>query len=165
VKDIKLNLGCCSFKLPDFFNIDIDPSFKPDICLDLKNLDTAFEQNSVDFIFAGHIFEHFNIDDSLLVMRHCKNILKPFRMMMVVVPDYTKCLDLPIEKAEDIIMAKGDHKMLYNSIRLSSMLKQVGFTNVIPIQDLKEVPFLVVPDVNNPIPEKWQTAFLSFSLF
>lgn len=163
--DTKLNLGCCCFKLPDFVNIDIDPQFEPDLCMDLAGLSEEFQAKSVDFIFAGHIFEHFEKDKSQDLMNQCFSILKPFRMMVVVVPDYSKCDSLHITRAEKIILAQGDHKMLFDSGRLRSMLKKAGFTNVTEINDLLEVPYLIVPDVLNPVPEKWQTAFLAYKIY
>lgn len=163
--DVKLNLGCCSYKLPNFTNIDIDSQYNPEICMDLMDLKKKFGPYSVDFIYAGHIFEHFTFKDSLNVMQQCCSILKPFRMMISVVPDYSKCDELPVEKAEHIILSKGDHKMLFNQERLKNMLHQAGFTHVIEITDLLEVPYLVVPDVNNPSPEEWQTAYLSYKIF
>lgn len=165
MNNLKLNLGCCCFKLPHFVNIDIDPQFKPDKCMDLMELEKEFSTNSVDFILAGHIFEHFKKEDSQELMRQCGNLLKPFRMLLTIVPDYTKCADLHISAAEKIILAGGDHQMLFNAVRMRAMLKKAGFTNVFEIKDLTSVPYLVVPDIKNPVPDPWQTAFLSFKVF
>ena len=164
MNDIFLNLGCSAYKLKNFINIDIDPKVNPDLCLDLNNLEDHFEKNSVDFIFAGHVFEHFNKEDSQKIMNTCYNILKPHRSLLAVVPDYSKCDKLEIELAERIILAKGDHKILFNKDRLRTMLGRAGFNYSFHIENLKEVPYLLVSNILDPKPDPWQTAFISLKI-
>jgi len=158
-----LNLGCDSFKLPGFINIDINPEVKPDLCINLMEIDKHYKPQSVDFIFAGHIFEHFKYEDSQNLMIKCRLILKAFRTLLIVVPDYSKCFDLPIEKSEKVIMANGDHQMIYNLSRLEHMLRESGFRCFSEVP-LERVPYLVVPDINNPKPEPFQTAVLALKI-
>lgn len=165
MENIKLNLGCDKFKLQGFTNIDINPEVNPDLVLDLNDLDKKFDPNSVDFIFAGHVLEHLPYANSLNLLKQCSKILKPFRMLMVVVPDYTKCMDLDIEMAEKVIMAQGDHKALFNRDRLYKMIKESGFRFTFEVTDLKEVPYLLVPNIYDPKPEPWQTCFVAFNIF
>ena len=157
-----LNIGCSTFKLSNFINIDIDPSVNPDLVLDLNDLDKKFEENSVDFIFAGHVFEHFDVAETHKIIEKCAKVLKPYCNMISVVPDYSKCSDLKVEDAERIILAGGQHKMLMNSWRLQAILRRCGFNFVSEITELKNVPYLVVPNINDPKPEPWQTAVISF---
>lgn len=164
MKDIFLNLGCSAYKLPNFINIDIDPKVKPELCINLKELKDNFEGNSVDFIFAGHVFEHFKKEDSLKLMKDCYDILKPHRAMLVVVPDYTKCLDQEIDLAERVIMADGDHLMLFNKERLREMLKIAGFRFAYHIEDLSEIPYILVSNIYDPKPDSWQTAFIALKI-
>lgn len=164
-KDIILNLGCDKFKIPGFTNIDINPEVSPDMQLDLLDLDKAFDENSVDFIYAGHVLEHLPFEQSKQVLAKCQKILKPFRVMLIVVPDYSKCLDsVDITTAEKVIMANGDHKMLFNRDRLHSMIKSCGFKYAYEVNDLKEVPFLLVSNIYDPKPDPWQTAFLALKM-
>ena len=160
-----LNLGCSNFKIPNFVNIDIDPSVNPELVIDLRDLSKNFTPNSVDFIYAGHVFEHFTYEESLDIMKQCQSILKPFRNLMLVVPDYSKCSSLPIEEAERIILGCGNHKTIFNSIRITEMLKKLNFHSVNEIVDLKEVPYILVSNIYDPKPEPWQTAFLAFKIF
>lgn len=160
--DIKLNLGCSIFKIPELINIDIDPSVNPDICMDILKINEHYEPNSVDYIQAGHFFEHLSYEDSLEILTLCRVILKPFRMICVTVPDYTKCQNLDIEMAEKVIMGQGEHKILMNKDRLSEMFKKSGFSHYFEIQDLTKVPYLLVSDINNPKPDIWQTSFIGF---
>ena len=143
-----------------FFNIDIDPKVNPDLLIDLRHLENNFAPSSVDFIYAGHIFEHFSYEDAVLIMRQCYKILKPLRNFIVVGPDYTKCTT---EEAliDRVVLAHGEHKIVLSTCRLCKMLKESGFTLVQEIVDLKQIPFLVVPDIRDPHPEPWQTAVLA----
>jgi len=163
MNDTILNIGCDCFKLPGFTNIDINPEVNPDLCIDLMKIDKHFKPSSVDFIFAGHIFEHFTHEDSLILMKKCQSILKRFRTLLIVVPDYSKCIDLPTAKAEKIILANGDHKTIFCKARLEDMLTQCGFRCFSEIS-LERIPYIVVPDINNPKPEPWQTAFMTLKL-
>lgn len=163
--EIRLNLGCSIFKIPGMVNIDLDPGVFPDIVLDLNDLNKYFPPNSIDYIQAGHIFEHFNYDESIQIMTKCQKILKPFRMILVVVPDFKKAADLPIVEADRIILGGGQHKIICTASRIHQMLKESGFYSVIEITNLKEAPYLLVPDINNPIPEPWQTAFVAFKIY
>lgn len=164
MSDVFLNLGCSAFKLNGFINIDIDTSTNPELCIDLKKLRENFEDNSVDFIFAGHVFEHFEKEDSQKLMEDCFKILKPHRTLMCVVPDYTKCLDQHIQTAEKVILAGGDHKMLFHKERLREMLRNAGFQHAYHIENLSEIPYLLVSNVFNPVPDVWQTGYIALKI-
>lgn len=157
---IALNLGCNMFKLPSFTNIDIDPNNKPDLILDATKLETKYEHNSVDFIHAGHFFEHLSSTDGQELFKSCYRILKPFGSFIVTIPDYTKCSEESIEKTEYIIMANGDHKAIYDIKRLEKFAFDAGFRIFMEL-DLTRNPYLLVPDKRNPVPEKWQTSFMA----
>jgi len=164
MSNIFLNLGCSAFKLPRFINIDLDQSVNPDLCINLLDLHEHFEENSVDFIFAGHVFEHLKKEDSQNLMRTCFKILKSHRNLLAVVPDYTKANLEHIATAERIIMAEGDHLMLFHEDRLREMLRTAGFNHAFHIQNLSEIPYLLVSNVNDPKPDHWQTGFLAMKI-
>jgi len=159
-----LNLGCSAYKLHKFVNIDIDPNVEPELCIDLNNLGDHFESNSVDFIFAGHVFEHFKKEESQKIMETCFRILKPHRVLLTVVPDYSKCLEQHITTAERVILAGGDHLMLFNEERLRAMLGKAGFRHAYHIEDLREIPYLLVSNINDPVPDPWQTGFIALKI-
>jgi len=164
MNDIFLNLGCSEYKLNGFINIDFDPDVQPEMCIDLNKLGENFKENSVDFIFAGHVFEHFKKEDSQKLIETCFKILKPHRALLAVVPDYSKCGDIDVETAERVIMAQGDHLMLYNKTRLRDMLRLGGFNHAYHIEDLKEIPYILVANVLDPKPDLWQTGFIALKL-
>lgn len=165
MSDIKINLGCDIWHISNFINIDINPKVKPDLVLNALDIPKHFENNTVSFIYAGHFFEHLEIEESLEVMEICFKILKPHGCLLSIVPDWRKTAELETDDAADkIVMANGDHKILMSSERLSKMLLKSGFKLVQEIHDLNQVPYLLVPDVNNPKPELWQTAFISLKI-
>ena len=164
MSDIFLNLGCSEYKLSGFINVDIDPAVKPELCIDLNKLGDHFEDNSVDFIFAGHVFEHFKKEESQNLMKTCFRLLKPHRILLAVVPDYTKCHDQHITTAERVIMAGGDHLMLFNQERLREMLGIAGFNHAYHVENLSEIPYILVANIHDPKPDTWQTGFVALKI-
>ncbi len=55
---MKLNLGCGFNKLDGHVNIDSDPLCKPDLLFNLEETPWPIESDSVDIIYASHVFEH-----------------------------------------------------------------------------------------------------------
>ena len=108
--------------------------------------------------------EHLPYESSLNLLRKCQKILKPFRMLLAVVPDYTKCGSIDVATAERVIMSQGDHKMLFNSERLYSMIKASGFRHAYELTNLNEVPYLLVANIYDPKPDQWQTAYIALKI-
>jgi predicted SAM-dependent methyltransferase len=46
-----------------------------------------FDNDSIDFIFSEHFFEHLFLDESLSLLRECYRILKPSGVIRTCVPD------------------------------------------------------------------------------
>lgn len=155
-----LNFGCNLFKLPGFTNIDIDPANNPDLLLDIRLLKERYEGNSVDFIHAGHFFEHLGWEDGKKLMRDSYLVLKPYSSIVITIPDYTKAVHETIEDAERIILNYGNHVSLYNIKRLEELAKQAGFRLYTEVE-LDRVPWLLLPAGTDPKPELWQTSFIA----
>ncbi len=159
-----LNFGCNVFRLPGFINIDIDPENKPDLLLDIMDIDKRFPENSVDFIYAGHFFEHLSAQNGAILMGKVRKILKPFASIVITVPDYVKTTELMgIEDAERIILNHGNHVSLYDLDRLESNAKNAGFQLFTELE-LDRVPWMILPAVPEgliPVPEEWQTSFIA----
>ena len=49
----QVNLGSGAFSMPGYVRVDIDPSQKPDLVMDIRKLD--FKDASVDVIYASHV--------------------------------------------------------------------------------------------------------------
>jgi len=83
---MKLNLGCGRKSLAGYINIDSDGGVQPDVVRDIER-GLPFSDNSVDEIFASHIFEH--IKDLVFVMNECFRVLKPGGVMKIIAPYWT----------------------------------------------------------------------------
>ena len=156
-----LNFGCYIFKLHGFTNIDINPANNPDILMDLMEIDQKFEPNSVDFIYAGHFFEHISAEQGLLLLQKVHKILKPYSSIVITIPDYTKTTATEtIENAERIILGEGHHVALYNLKRLETLADKAGFDLFTEVE-LDRVPWMIMPAGPVQEPEKWQTSFIA----
>lgn len=85
--EIKLNLGCYDKQLPGFINIDAREDCSPDVIDNAFTLE-KFEKNSVDLIYASHLFEHLNYEQSITALERWYEILKPGGILRLAVPDF-----------------------------------------------------------------------------
>lgn len=81
-----LNLGCSDRKLPGFLNVDIRPESGADVIDDVRTLKTI-EDNSVDLIYACHLFEHFDKHEWPEVLKCWYRKLKKGGILRLAVPD------------------------------------------------------------------------------
>ena len=86
MEKIRLNLGAGDTKLPGY------------IAVDRKNgqevYPLAYEDNSVDEIYASHILEHFGLNEILKVLQNWVSKLKPGGLMKIAVPDFQKITEM-----------------------------------------------------------------------
>jgi predicted SAM-dependent methyltransferase len=77
----------------DWKTIDIDPN-RGDYVINFNNNFTKIpiESNSVDAIYASHIFEHISLYASPLVFKECYRILKPDGYIRIIVPNPIKSM-------------------------------------------------------------------------
>ena len=99
-----LNIGCGRFTINGTIGVDkwTTSTIKPDVMCDLDVYPWPFEDNSVDGIFAFHIFEH--LTDWWTAFKECARILKIGGFLEVRVPD-NSCTDA---------LAYRDHKHIFN---------------------------------------------------
>lgn len=83
---MKINIGCNQWKLDGFINIDIDPNVNPDLVADGSKL--PYADSSVDEIYAGHMLEHYALDENVLKEWH--RVLKIGGKITITVPDVEK---------------------------------------------------------------------------
>jgi len=111
---LKLNLGCGRRVLPGWINIDIHPLipfskipgltwflFKlrliPESAYKMKwppgtmwhdiRKGLPFKDNTVDFIYASHFFEHVREQEAEKILLECYRVLKSKGLVRIVVPD------------------------------------------------------------------------------
>lgn len=80
-----LNLGCGFLKWHGMVNVDKYPSCEPEVVWDLDVFPWPWEDESVDGIFASHVFEH--LSDWWRALCECARIMKPMGMLDIRVPD------------------------------------------------------------------------------
>lgn len=86
---MKLNLGCQVHYFEGWTNVDIigdDPGIKVDLVADVGQLPTIADE-SVDFIYAGHLVEHFYPDTIHDAIREWFRVLKKGGKLVIVTPD------------------------------------------------------------------------------
>jgi SAM-dependent methyltransferase len=71
----RIELGCGSNKRDGFFGIDILPSPAVDHIMDFEKERLPFSDNSIDYAYSSHAFEHINSPQHILreLIRVCKN--------------------------------------------------------------------------------------------
>ena len=85
---MKLNLGCGKRNFGKGW-IHIDGSNYPHIhSHDIVNL--PFKENSVDLIYASHVFEYFDREEADDVLQKWKKCLKPNGILRLAVPNFDK---------------------------------------------------------------------------
>jgi len=142
----KVHLGCGKQILDGWINVDLikDPNITYH---DLRN-PLPFDDNSIDFFFSEHFFEHLNKDDGIKLLSEIYRCLKPNGVSRITVPDLdllVKCYNdnninffAPIgfrakTRCELINggMRRWEHKYMYNKEELLLIHKECNFTNYI----------------------------------
>lgn len=100
------------------------------------------ENNSVDLIYASHVFEYFDRDEAVDILKEWRRVLKPNGILRLAVPDFESCSKLYNDGKYDLDTfssmfygkwkVKEDlivyHKTIYDFKSLSKILKDNGFT-------------------------------------
>jgi predicted SAM-dependent methyltransferase len=138
---LKLNLGCWTRDFgPDWVHIDGG---------DLPHLDShdivnlPYEDNSVDLIYASHVFEYFDREEGLEVLKKWFAKLKPGSTLRIAVPDFEAMAKLyvagkyPLKNFLGPMFGKmkmGNetiyHKTVYDFQGLSELLMYAGFSDI-----------------------------------
>lgn len=83
---MKLNLGCGKRNFgKDWIHID-GSNYEHIHSHDIENL--PFEENTVDIIYASHVFEYFDREECVNVLQKWKNVLKPGGILRLAVPNF-----------------------------------------------------------------------------
>lgn len=136
---IKLNLGCWTRNFGEDW-VHIDGGTYPHIhSHDIVNL--PFEDESVDLIYASHVFEYFDREEGLDVLQKWFKKLKPGGILRIAVPDFESMAKLYTEKKVPLQKFLGPlygkmnmdentviyHKTVYDFDSLKSLLECAGF--------------------------------------
>lgn len=150
---IMLNIGCGTDYKDGWINIDNnsdDNIEKLDLNWDLRN-PLPFAENSVDFIFNEHFFEHLTVEEGQVVMKDLLRVLKPGGVIRIAMPDLEGVVhnytSVPLDKDPvikefkfDFVQTRAEwmnmsfrwwgHKWLYDWEELQRRLKQAGYTKI-----------------------------------
>lgn len=139
---IKLNLGCGKKNFgKDWEHID-GSTYSHIKSHDIVNL--PYEENSVDIIYASHVFEYFDREEANYVLNKWKKVLKPEGVLRLAVPDFEASAKLYVEKGYPLSKFLGPffgkwkmtedntiyHKTVYDFNDLKQILENNNFTNV-----------------------------------
>jgi len=83
---MKLNLGCGRDIRDGFINID---SFKlkgVDQVLNLGHEKLPFKDNSIDYVYANHFFEHLNSDETMFLLDELYRVCRDGAIIEVICP-------------------------------------------------------------------------------
>jgi len=109
---------------------------------DIINLPT--QENTVDIIYASHVFEYFDREQAIDVLKKWKSYLKPNGILRLAVPNFEMYSKLYNDKVFTLDNCLGPlygkwkmnnditlyHKTTYDFVSLEKLLNSVGFNNV-----------------------------------
>lgn len=141
-KGLKVNIGCGSNIKPGFVNIDlrdilgpeIDPESHPKamfINYDLR-LGLPLEDDSCNFIYSSHFFEHLDYADGLRLMRDCYRALRSGGVFRMVLPNLKPDFDAYLRGDDeyfDSVDLSDLHDPLLNRIAKSGTMTRVDWIN------------------------------------
>ena len=82
---LKLDIGSGYSKKPGYTRLDIDPDCCPDILSQADKL--PIDNDVYDEVYAAHILEHFDPEETFGVLREWYRVLKVGGILVVKVPD------------------------------------------------------------------------------
>ena len=139
---MKLNLGCGKRNFrKDWIHID-GSNYQHIHSHDIENL--PFEENTVDIIYASHVFEYFDREECVNVLQKWKNVLKPGGILRLAVPNFEEYTRLYANGKITLNQCLGPlygkwkmtetetiyHKTTYDFTSLKQILENNGFKDV-----------------------------------
>lgn len=83
--------------------LDIDPTGKPDICCDAREISQHVAAASYDAVYCSHNLEHYYAHDVPKVLAGFHHILKPDGFAEIRVPDLIALMHTVVEKKLDVL--------------------------------------------------------------
>ena len=88
--NLKLHLGCGTFRLTNWINIDL-VGLPVDLAWDIRRK-LPFADNSVSAVFHEHVMEHISGIEGYHFVKECFRVLKPGGILRIVMPDASRYL-------------------------------------------------------------------------
>lgn len=150
---IKLHLGCGTNYMPGWINIDNNSDnniHQLDMLHDLRQ-PFPIKDNTVDFIFSEHVFEHLEVSEGIQFAKECLRVLKPEGVARFAMPDISAAVALyndPDWRQKTTLPQHGidvktscellninmrwwGHKWMYNWEELERRLTEAGCMNLL----------------------------------
>lgn len=139
---MKLHLGSGKRYLEGYTHVDLSNYPHIDFRQSIDNL-YNFEDESVDEIYASHVFEYFDRDKALEVLHDWRRVLKTGGLLRLAVPNFDALIEVykstnDIKKILGPLYGKWEvekdkyifHKLVYNESLLKEILEAAGFNNI-----------------------------------
>ena len=97
----RLQIGCGRFKQEGWLNTDISCS-TPDIYYLNAAQKYPFPDNSFNYIYSEHLFEHLNINQAIIMLQECFRILKPKGKLRLSMPNFHFLMDLYLNPNKEV---------------------------------------------------------------
>lgn len=89
----KLNLGCGRNIIPGWINADLIAHSSEVFPMDASR-PFPFPDNSFDYVFSEHMFEHLDLLGQQNMMRECHRVLRPGGVLRLAMPNFDFLIDL-----------------------------------------------------------------------
>ena len=147
---MKLHLGSGKRFLPDYIHVDLSDYEHIDYRQSIDNLDN-FKNESINEIYASHVFEYFDLDEARNVLKEWNRVLEKDGILRLAVPNFEALIKV-YETTGDLNKILGPlygkwevndnsyfyHKIVYDQELLTFLLKESGFENI-KLWDWREV--------------------------
>lgn len=143
---LRLHLGCGKRVIPGFFNVDTVDHPHVDLVCDVSNLD-ALPDGVAELIYASHVFEYFDRQQAVGVLKEWRRVLRSGGTLRLAVPDFDALVAVyqQTDRVEDVLgplfgrMEVVDqsgqirvlyHRTVWTRAALTFALAEAGFENV-----------------------------------
>lgn len=141
-----LHLGCGKRNFLGFINIDLAKFPHIHYRRPVEDL-SIFKNNSVDLIYASHVFEYFDRIEAKKVLKEWRRVLKPGGILRLAVPDFEAIVKVYLKYKKNLdhrgilgpLYGRWEipgtdkivyHKTVYDFKSLKKMLVEDGFKNM-----------------------------------
>ena len=97
----KLHLGCGPYVMKEWLNTDIQCK-SPGICYLDAGKNYPYPDESFEYIYSEHLFEHLSIKEQIVMLQECFRILKKNGYIRIAMPNFHFLMDLYMHPEKEI---------------------------------------------------------------
>lgn len=97
----KLHLGCGPYVVKEWLNTDIQCK-SPGVCYLDAGENYPYPNESFEYIYSEHLFEHLSIKEQIVMLQECFRILKKNGYMRIAMPNFHFLMDLYMHPEKNI---------------------------------------------------------------